>query len=313
MWKTNVTRRFGTNERIQNSFTLIRDTRTADTGAHFAGWDCSIDATLDRRSVSLMLTPSRIPVTRSVFWPFLLCLSATLPTFAAVTGSALPYDYEQPASLSGRIYDSSNTNRLLFTFRRTATRTNSTVSVVREFRSPDNSLAARETVTYESNRLARFELDEPPNGTRAVATVLLDRKQLVMEYAEGHGKPRRSIETLQEDTLIADMIAPFIQSHWDRLMRGESVRFRFIAVARRETVGFKLVKESESKRAGTSVVRVRMEPTSIFIAAFVDPLHFTIEKEGERRVLDYTGRTTPRVEKDGEWKDVTGLTVFDWK
>jgi hypothetical protein len=55
-----------------------------------------------------------------------------------------------------------------------------------------------------------------------------------------------------------------------------------------------------------------MQPTSFLIAAFVDPLYFNVERDGRHYVLDYTGRTTPRIEDDGQWKDVVAFTVFDW-
>lgn len=226
-------------------------------------------------------------------------------------------NFEQPAVLTGRIYDISNTNKLLFTFRRTAVRTNSTVNVLREFRTPDGHLAARETVRYESGRLSAFELEEPPSGDQARITVQpdprkSDRSQIAFEYSENRGRSEGATEALQPDTLIADMIGPFIEMHWNQLMRGDSVKFRFAAVARRETVGFKFVKESEAWRAGKPVARLKMQPTSILISPFVDPLYFTVEKASPHRVLDYTGRTTPRMEKNGEWKDIAALTVFDW-
>src|SRR4051812_8557604 len=57
-------------------------------------------------------------------------------------------DYLQPKRLTGSIYDKPG-GRLLFTFRRTATQTGDAVRVVREFLSPDGSLAAQERVLYQ--------------------------------------------------------------------------------------------------------------------------------------------------------------------
>ena len=54
-----------------------------------------------------------------------------------------------------------------------------------------------------------------------------------------------------------------------------------------------------------------MEPTSLVIAALVDPLYFTVEKNGPHRVLEYVGRTTPKIERNGKWKDLDAVTVYN--
>jgi hypothetical protein len=45
----------------------------------------------------------------------------------------------------------------------------------------------------------------------------------------------------------------------------------------------------------------------------VVPLFFIVETNGEHRILQYTGRTTPRVKAGNKWKDLDAVTVFDWK
>jgi hypothetical protein len=77
-------------------------------------------------------------------------------------------------------------------------------------------------------------------------------------------------------------------------------------------VGFAFVKESESVLNGEPVLIVRMEASSHVIAMIVDPLFFTIEKRAPHHVLRYVGRTTPKIESKGKWKDLDGVTVFDW-
>jgi hypothetical protein len=38
-----------------------------------------------------------------------------------------------------------------------------------------------------------------------------------------------------------------------------------------------------------------------------------MEKNGQHRVLQYTGRTTPKIKFKSGWKDLDAVTVFDWK
>jgi hypothetical protein len=109
------------------------------------------------------------------------------------------------------------------------------------------------------------------------------------------------------------MVGPFLVSHWDSIQRGEKVKCRYIVVPRKETVGFTFVRDPESKPQDSRVLVVKMEPTSPFISALVDPLFFTIEQAPPHRILKYAGRTTPKVDAGGKWKDLDAVTVFDWK
>ena len=108
------------------------------------------------------------------------------------------------------------------------------------------------------------------------------------------------------------MLAPFLASHWNDLIQGKEVKCRYVAAARAETVGFKFTKHTEATVRGTPAVVIKMSPSSFVIAALVEPLYFTMEKGGEHRVLQYDGRTTPKLKDGNKWKDLDAVTVFDW-
>ena len=109
------------------------------------------------------------------------------------------------------------------------------------------------------------------------------------------------------------MVGPCIVSHWSALARGEVVKCRLVSVSRAETVGFKFFKESDTTWHGKSVSMITLQPSSIVIARFVDPLHFIVEKDAPHRVYQYTGRTTPSIRRNGKWEELDAVTVFDWK
>jgi hypothetical protein len=64
---------------------------------------------------------------------------------------------------------------------------------------------------------------------------------------------------------------------------------------------------------GQNVLIVKMEATDPFVAALVNPLFFTIEQDPPHRVLQYSGRITPKVRLGDRWKDLDAVTVFDWE
>ena len=251
-------------------------------------------------------------------WAWTL-LSPSPAAFSADAPSSA-INYEEPALLTGTIFETgSDAKKVLFKFKRSAARSGSTVRVLREFTYPDGSLAARERVVYEAGRFISFQLDELQTGSQGTTTIALDPKtskwKAAFDFVTGSGNKTRKktdSETLDREPLIADMIPYFVTAHWNELVKGAAVTFRFVAQSRVETVGFKLVKESEVTWRGKPTIRLRMEPTSFIIAQIVDPLFFIVEKDGAHRILEYDGRTTPKLKRGNDWKDLDAVTIYDW-
>jgi hypothetical protein len=247
-------------------------------------------------------------LTRRLFW-----YGAVFASMVWATHISNASSLDDPALLTGTIYEtSSGTNKMLFTFRRTAVRSNEAVHVVRDYLYPNGSLAARETIVFERDELAFFQLDEKQTDARGSSTVSKDAKRkLLFDWTAAGAKSKTDSETFEADTLVGDTIPYFIITHWNKLARGEAVPFRFLASSRLETVGFKLVKESEVDWRGKPAVRLRMEPSSVIIRQIVDPLFFIVEKDGAHLLLEYIGRITPKQREGTKWKDLDARTIYD--
>ena len=239
---------------------------------------------------------------------------------ATNTASTEAFDYAQPALLTGTIYETGSAHKkILFKFARTATRSGSTVRVERKFTLPDGTTAATENITYESGQMVSCEIKELQAGLWGTIQIQGDpkkpaRQKITISHGhDGDAKKTGTTEDMSKDVLIDDTIYPFILAHWGELMRGASVKFRFVSLEWEKTFGFKFSKEGESTRDGTPVVTVRMEPTNVLVAHFMNPLIFTLEKNGPHRVVEYIGRTTPRIQSGKSWKYLDADTVFDWK
>jgi hypothetical protein len=231
-----------------------------------------------------------------------------------------PLKYEEPKVLTGTIYaKDSGQKQVLFKFRRLATRSGATLSVLREYTYPEGGCAARERVTYRGDDLVSYTLEELQCGAAGSARIRRDpadpaKGSLLFEYNKDAGSganPKTGSEGLRNETINSDMVATYLSAHWAELASGEKVRCRYVVVPRRETVGFTFVRESEAMIKGKPVVLIRMEATSPIIAALVDPVHFTFERGGQHRLLQYVGRVTPKAKKGEDWADLDAVTVFD--
>jgi hypothetical protein len=192
------------------------------------------------------------------------------------------------------------------------------LDVQRDYTDPDGQVAARERVVYEGNDLVLYELEELQIGAEGRARIRRApgnpaQGRIEFEYSREKGRPpRRKTEGLSRNTLVNDMVGPFLMSHWDVLVRGDKVSCRYLVVPRCETVGFTFAKVSESTWQGRDVLIVKMAPSSVFVAPWVEPLLFTMEMDPPHRVLQYVGRTIPMIRVEDRWKDLDGVTVFDW-
>lgn len=243
----------------------------------------------------------------------LLLAITLLAAFTAIADDSVCV-YEQPQFRTATIYArNSDRQQVLFKLKRTTTRSGNLVNVLREFTYPDGKVVAREHVTYDGNNLVACDLDDLQLHGKGTAKVIRNgsKSKIAFDFIRGN-KHKSDTENFNAETVTSDMINPFLIAHWDRLMSGQPVKCRFIVFVRAETVGFEFTKQVETTVKGKPVVIVKMAPSSMIIAALVDPLTFTIEKNGQHRVLDYDGRTQPKIKQDGKLKDLDALTVFDW-
>ncbi|HEY5040603.1 MAG TPA: hypothetical protein VIK53_01210 [Verrucomicrobiae bacterium] len=249
-------------------------------------------------------------------------LAAVQAGFAAGTTNlpaAETYDYATPALLTGTLYEiGSDRKHTLYTFRRTATRSGSTVNVRRQFLGTNGSVAAEEDVVYESGRLVSFQMKEFQEQVSGAIQIVPDPKnpgqqKLIIGFGHGLTPPKGVTGNLLPDTVTDDTVYPFMMDHWNDLMQGRAVRFRFISLEHERTFEFRLVKTAETVRAGRTVEQIKMEPVNFFVSELINPLVFNVEKDGSHRILSYIGRTTPRIKKGKAWKYLDAETVFDWK
>jgi len=258
--------------------------------------------------------------TRSNIFTVLFFCGAFWARAASKSENANVLKYEEPRHLVGTIY-SADRKKMLFKFSRACVRNGNALSVSREYTYPDGSVALKEKVIYEGDRLREYDIEDLQLNSRGSAKITDSTSEpakhvISYEYLKdvrSGKKPKAATEPFPNNCLISDMVAPFLMDHWSELLKGDEVKCRYIVVDRRETVGFTFVKDSEARRNGRNVMIVKMFPTSRIISALVDPLFFTIEKDGQRRTLEYTGRTPVKIKEGSKWKDVDGVTVFDWQ
>lgn len=249
-----------------------------------------------------------------------LCLAHCLA--AGQTNNALsePFDYARLPLLTGTVYAiGSNQTNVLFTFRRTATRTGKTVQVERVFNKPDGQVATVQHVIYESGHMVSYEMKDLQAGRWGTMKVVADptdpgRQKLIINHGNLTSPRGKGVERdLPPDVLTDDSIYPFILIHWDELMRGTTLKFWMVSFDHDRIFTFTLRKTAPFKATGGSTVWLKMAAGNLLVAGFVDPIYFQVEQAAPHRIVEYIGRTAPMIKKGNSWKYLDAETVFDWK
>lgn len=249
---------------------------------------------------------------------WLVAIPACLADDTARPDTSTPYDYAKPKVLTGTLYEiGSHRTKILYTFRRVAMASGNTVQVERQFYRTNGLLAAVDKVTYESNQLVAYQMQDFQAKVCGAVRIAPDpkdlaQKQVFISYGSGLTPPKGKPQDLPPNAVFDDTVYPYMMAHWNELMRGDTVRFRFISFEWKRFFGFHFMKTAEFVRHGRTVEQIQMEPDNFFIREMVDPLTFIVEKASPHRVLSYVGRTTPRIQKGDAWKYLDAETVFNY-
>jgi len=216
---------------------------------------------------------------------------------------------------SATIYKSgSNYKDILYLLERDVQNKNNEKTVRVTFKNPNGKVVALEEFTYKEGKFKSYRQKHHQIGQDGMAIVDGDRLKFNLKEKNDDGeiKESRDDEDYKANTVSKDQIVGYLMEHWDDILKGESIHIRFMVNDRKETVGFKYFKEKETTYNGKPAIIIKMKPSSFIIAALVDPLYFTFEKNGARRLLEINGRVVPKQKNDDDWDDLDAITVYHY-
>ncbi|MEE2638274.1 MAG: hypothetical protein VYE68_13710 [Acidobacteriota bacterium] len=194
----------------------------------------------------------------------------------------------------------------LFTFERVVSPTSEgTVAEVR-FRDAAGDVAAVEQVTYAAGTVTRYELVQYQVDARYTMTVNGD--QAVFE-SERKGELSRTRRDWTADTLTIDELRPFVSTHWDRLMQGETIRFRLVALDRARIIDFRLTRKEIVTYQNEPAVALRMEASRLFIRWLAPEVDLFFTPDGET-LLESRGPLPLKLRAGNEWIDLDARMVW---
>jgi hypothetical protein len=169
------------------------------------------------------------------------------------------------------------------------------------FSNPSGEEAVVETINYnDDDTFKSFSVDQ--RQTNESGEIKVENGKVSFSWTK-EGKTKTDSEKITDNFVVPPTLVPYLHKNWDALLAGKTINVRLGAADRRETVGFSLFKMEEKKLNDRDVIVVKMKATSFIIAAIVDPLFFTFDKES-KRLVELVGRTSPKRKVGNSWKDL---------
>jgi hypothetical protein len=171
-----------------------------------------------------------------------------------------------------------------------------------------------EHASYQKDRLISQRIEQLQ--AQLVYEVTVANKKVTFRtfpLQDGHVGPLQTekSEDVSPDFITSPTTENFLKENWPLIMKGDTIHARFGVVERSETVGFKFWKTGESEENGKKFVTIRMKPSSIFVAAVVDPIDIHIDTS-TLRMTHYRGRTPLLRKVVGKWKPLDADILYTY-
>ncbi len=194
----------------------------------------------------------------------------------------------------------------LFTLERTrVTADGQTVADVR-FVDASGQVVYIERVTYVGGAVVRAELEQRQMDERYEMTV--SGTDALFEIVRD-GKRSNVRRDWTPDALSIDQIPSFVAGQWDRLVGGEDVSFRLVALDRARIVRFTLQHQGATQDLDRPAVRVRMQASSMFVRWVAPEVDLFFSPDG-RTMLESRGPLPVKVRQGGDWVDLDARLVW---
>ncbi len=211
---------------------------------------------------------------------------------------------------TAKLYElNSDKQKLLYQMKREETNVSDNTNVKTTITEPTNKKeAVIEELLLKDGKILKYQIHQKQLGDERTLEVK-DGKVIFTTVSDG--KTKTDQEDLAPNLVVGPTVIDYLKKNWKDIVGGETISIRFAVLERRDTVGFKFFKESELKINGKDCIVVKMKPTSFIIAAVVNPLLFTFEKDSVK-LLELKGRTLLKQNVNGTWKDLDADIVYEY-
>ncbi len=240
-------------------------------------------------------------------------IQALLFSFLLVSGTALA----NSTVINGKIYlHDTPRGKPAYLFKKTVEENDGQKNVHAQFLSLSGEVLVDESCHYAGDKLLRYTYDQ--KQMKEGGEINIHDGKVFYEFIKG-GDIEKDEEEQPKDMMLADLMQPFIHSHWHELVdEEETIHTNYLVLEKQDSYGFKFFADGEAKCGGDDCVRIVMKPSSFLVAAFVDPIKILVEKKEPHRMREIDGRLpirapeVPKPEKRSDYAAIEAVLVLTY-
>lgn len=217
--------------------------------------------------------------------------------------------------ITGRIFDpSKGFEEAAFLYENVKRKEGNSLLSLTTYRDLKGTALVEETTLYQDGKLQRYTYHQ--RQVNESGEVELKDGKVTYKFRTAH-KLAEDSESIEPNMIVPDMVPGVVQENWDALMKGESVKTRFLVLERQDSFGFKFFRDKERQINGVPVVDFILKPSSFIIAAVAPQIRITAEKAPPHRTVEMDGILPVRVPekfppvKRSDYHALEGLLRFN--
>jgi hypothetical protein len=210
---------------------------------------------------------------------------------------------------NAKVVDLENKSKVLFTYAHISRVEGERRNIENTFFDLQGNQVVVEHASLGDNGVTLYNYRVEQKQTGGEGSIQVHAGTAELKYTIG-GKTKTSSTSAGPDLIAGPTLANFLRANWSKLMGGEKIKARFVALERAEAVGFEYFKDGESEVNGQKAVVIKMKPSSFLIAALVNPIKLYFTPDG-KKLLQFEGRTLPKIKSGDKWKDLEALTIYE--
>lgn len=167
---------------------------------------------------------------------------------------------------------------------------------------------ATKDLTYQDSVIRPAVDFRQPDFGETLRITYPSASNLTIDWRTPEGRERSFDVTFGQDLVVDAGFDTFVRRHWDSVLAGEAVPFRFLGPTRGEHYGFVLEPADSSRITAEQVLQIR--PTGMVLRFLVDPI--VLGYDGNGALTDYYGLTNIRKDEDTNHTAHIRYSVETW-
>ncbi len=166
---------------------------------------------------------------------------------------------------------------------------NAIAESVTKYKDLNNNVIAERQMTFGTDATKpKFILRDFRSGYIEGAEVIADGRVKVFTRENSNEPLEEKILQVNSPFVIDGGLTHFFLRNWEKLMKGETIKFNFITPAKLDYFQFRVSKNGIIDIEGRKGMQVKLEINSFILRAFVDPIYVTYDIEN-KNILHYKG------------------------